>query len=293
MAAMNPTLRAAVWMIGAILSFSSMAVAGRAVSFELDTFELLLYRSLIGIVIVLAVGGAAGTLGQINTRYFSTQMIRNICHFIGQNLWYFALTAIPLAQVFALEFTSPLWVIALSPLLLGERLTPMRVLAGVIGFVGVLIVAQPGTDTLSWGLAAAALSAIGFAGTAIFTKKLTRHTTLTNILFWLVVMQAVFGLICAGYDGDIRLPSGVTAPWLMLIGFGGLLAHFCLTKALTIAPASTVMPFDFVRLPLIAIIGALFYNEPLNVFVFIGAGAIFLANTITIRASVRQLGVKE
>ncbi len=279
----NPTLRAAVWMIGAILSFSSMAVAGRAVSIELDTFELLLYRSLIGIVIVTVIAGAAGTLPQISTRHFSTHLIRNISHFIGQNLWYFAITVIPLAQVFALEFTSPLWVIALSPFLLGERLTQTRVLAGILGFIGILIVARPGAESLSWGLGAAALSAIGFAGSAIYTKKLTRDTSLTTILFWLVIMQSVMGLICAGYDGQINLPTMVTLPWVVLIGAAGLVAHFCLTKALSIAPASTVIPFDFARLPLIAVVGMLFYNEPLDGFVFLGGIIIFAANYLNIK----------
>ena len=279
----NPTLRAAVWMIGAILSFSSMAVAGRAVSIELDTFELLLYRSLIGIVIVTVIAGAAGTLPQISTRHFSTHLIRNISHFIGQNLWYFAITVIPLAQVFALEFTSPLWVIALSPFLLGERLTQTRVLAGILGFIGILIVARPGAESLSWGLGAAALSAIGFAGSAIYTKKLTRDTSLTTILFWLVIMQSVMGLICAGYDGQINLPTMVTLPWVVLIGAAGLIAHFCLTKALSIAPASTVIPFDFARLPLIAVVGMLFYNEPLDGFVFLGGIIIFAANYLNIK----------
>lgn len=281
----SPTLRAALWMIGAIVSFSSMAVAGRAVSFELDTFELLLYRSLIGVLIVVSIGGFVGTIPQINPRQFSTHLLRNICHFTGQNLWYFALTVIPLAQVFALEFTAPLWVIALSPLLLGERLTKLRVLAGIIGFIGILIVARPHTDTLDWGLIAAAIAAICFAGTTIFTKRLTRSSTTTNILFWLVVMQSVFGLIFAGYDGDIQGPSAQTLPWLILIGVGGLLAHFCITRALTIAPASTVMPFDFARLPLIAIIGALFYNEPLDALVFLGAAIIFAANYLNFKAA--------
>jgi drug/metabolite transporter (DMT)-like permease len=281
----NPTLRAAVWMIGAILSFSSMAVAGRVVSIELDTFELLLYRSMIGIVIVTIVAGVAGTLPQISTRNFSTHLIRNISHFIGQNLWYFAITVIPLAQVFALEFTSPLWVIALSPLLLGEQLTRTRVIAGMLGFIGILIVARPGAESLSWGLGAAALSAIGFAGSAIYTKKLTRDTSLTTILFWLVVMQSVMGLICAGYDGQINLPTMVTLPWVVLIGAAGLVAHFCLTKALSIAPASTVIPFDFVRLPLIAVVGMLFYNEPLDGFVFLGGAIIFAANYLNIKKS--------
>lgn len=277
-------------MIGAILSFSSMAVAGRAVSIELDTFELLLYRSLIGIVIVLLIGGAAGTLQQITRQHLGTHLIRNTAHFAGQNLWYFAITVIPLAQVFALEFTSPLWVIAFSPLLLGERLTPMKLLVTAMGFIGILIITRPSPETLSWGVMAAALSAIGFAGSAVYTKKLTYNVSLTGILFWLVVMQAVMGLICAGYDGEIAAPSAVTMPWLLLIGAAGLLAHFCLTKALSIAPASTVVPFDFARLPLIAIVGALFYSEPLDVFVFLGGAVIFAANYLNIRTTAPRRG---
>ncbi len=272
-------------MIGAILSFSSMAVAGRAVSIELDTFELLLYRSLIGIVIVLLIAATAGTLRQITAQHLGTHLIRNTAHFAGQNLWYFAITVIPLAQVFALEFTSPLWVISFSPLLLGERLTPMKLLVTVMGFIGILIITRPSPETLSWGVIAAALSAIGFAGSAVFTKKLTRDVSLTGILFWLVVMQSVMGLICAGYDGKIAAPSAMTLPWLLLIGAAGLLAHFCLTKALSIAPASTVVPFDFARLPLIAVVGALFYNESLDVFIFLGGAVIFAANYLNIRAS--------
>ncbi|MCK4711263.1 MAG: EamA family transporter, partial [Marinosulfonomonas sp.] len=194
-------------------------------------------------------------------------------------------TVIPLAQVFALEFTSPLWVIAFSPLLLGERLTPMKLLVTVMGFIGILIITRPSPETLSWGVIAAALSAIGFAGSAVFTKKLTRDVSLTGILFWLVVMQSVMGLICAGYDGKIAAPSAMTLPWLLLIGAAGLLAHFCLTKALSIAPASTVVPFDFARLPLIAVVGALFYNESLDVFIFLGGAVIFAANYLNIRAS--------
>ena len=95
-------------------------------------------------------------------------------------------------------------------------------------------------------------------------------------------MQAVFGLICAGYDGDIALPSLQTLPWVVLIGCAGLLAHFCLTKALSIAPASVVMPIDFVRLPVIAIVGMLLYAEPLDALVFVGAAFIFAANYLNI-----------
>jgi len=92
-------------------------------------------------------------------------------------------------------------------------------------------------------------------------------------------------LAVAGYDGYIQIPSPMIWPWLLWIGLAGLIAHFCLTKALSIAPASTVVPLDFARLPLIAVVGALFYNEPLDVFVFLGALMIFAANYLNIRCS--------
>ncbi|SLN15596.1 DMT family transporter [Pseudooctadecabacter jejudonensis] len=280
---MSNTLRAAFWMIGAIVSFTSMAIAGRAVSFELDTFEIMLFRSLTGIVIVLAVGTFAGTLRQVNSAQLGLHGIRNLAHFTGQNLWFYALTVIPLAQVFALEFTTPIWVILLSPLLLGERITAIGAVAAALGFAGVMIVTQPGATAISSGTIAAATAAIGFALTAIFTRKLTRTQTITCILFWLTTMQAVFGLIAAGYDGDIAVPSAASVPWLVLIGCAGLLAHFCLTTALSLAPASIVMPIDFIRLPVIAIVAAQVYAEPLDPLVFAGAALIFGANYMNIR----------
>ena len=145
---MNDTVKAAFWMTGCIASFSTMAVAGREVAIELDTFEIMMYRSLFGLIIVLAVGSAVGTLGQINRQNLGLHAMRNVFHFTGQNLWFFAVTVIPLAQVFALEFTTPLWVIVLSPLILGERLTAMRALAAVMGFCGILMVAQPDMQVL-------------------------------------------------------------------------------------------------------------------------------------------------
>ena len=126
--------RAAVWMLGAIASFSSMAVAGREVSVQLDTFELMMYRSAVGVLIVSAVLSVTGGWKNVTTDRLGLHLARNVAHFTGQNLWFFAVTVIPLAQVFALEFTQPIWVLLLSPLLLGERLTFVRSLAAAMGF---------------------------------------------------------------------------------------------------------------------------------------------------------------
>ena len=269
-------------MIGAIVAFSSMAVGGRSLSGELDTFEIMFYRSLIGFALVIAIASAGGTINQIRTDRLGLHFIRNLCHFFGQNLWFFAIATIPLAQVFALEFSSPLWVTLAAPLLLGERLTATKLFCALVGFGGIMVVARPDLSSLDPGLIAAALAAIGFAGSAIFTKMLTRDQSITCILFWLTGMQLVFGLVTAAGDGDLTLPSAPLWPWVVLVAIAGLVGHLCLTKALTLAPATMVMPFDFLRLPVIAIIGMLAYGEPLNIYVLIGAAIIFGANYLNI-----------
>lgn len=279
---MSTTLRAAFWMLGAISSFSAMAIAGRELGAQYDTFEIMMYRSLVGLVIVVAVAGWAGTLHQINRDTLGLHMIRNLAHFAGQNLWFYAVTVAPLALVFALEFTTPLWVVVLSAVLLGERLTAWRALAAVIGFAGILIVARPGMTPVSIGMLMAAGSAVFFGLTFIFTKKLTRRQSVTGIMFYLTALQLVFGLITAGYDGDIAAPTVQGAPLLVLVGLCGLLAHYCIANALNIAPAAVVAPFDFARLPFIAILAMLVYGEALDIWVFVGAVVIFGANYLNI-----------
>lgn len=279
---------AAVWMIGAILSFTLMAIAGREVSSVHDTFEIMLFRSITGVVIMVTVISVGRHWRSISFARLPLHILRNLAHFTGQNLWFFALTIIPLAQVFALEFTTPVWVILLSPLLLGERITRVGALSAALGFVGVLIVARPDPAGINVGLLAAGASAIAFALTAIMTRKLTRTDNIVTILFFLTVTQTAFGLIFAGYDGDIAPPTQATLPWILGIGCAGLLAHFCLTKALSLAPASIVMPIDFARLPTIAVIGMLLYDEPLDALVFLGAALIFVANYVNILAQTRE-----
>lgn len=285
---MNDTLKAALWMTGCIASFSAMAVAGREVSSELDTFEIMMYRSLFGAVIVIAVGALTGSLRQINRKNLRLHALRNVFHFTGQNLWFYAVTVIPLAQVFALEFTTPLWVIVLSPLILGEKLTPMRGLAAVMGFTGILIVARPDMQGINTGVITAASCAIFFALTIMLTKKLTRTQSITCILFYLTTMQLVLGVIAAGYDGDIAIPTLTSLPFVILIGAAGLIAHYCMTNALALAPATVVVPIDFVRLPVIAVIGMLLYNEALDIWVFAGAAIIFTGNYLNIWSETRR-----
>ena len=285
---MNPILRAALWMSGSIGSFSLMAVAGRELSGQLDTFEIMMYRSIVGVIVVCILAGATGAWRNIKTDRLGVHLMRNVAHFTGQNLWFYAVTVIPLAQVFALEFTSPIWVIVLSPLILGERLTLVRALAALMGFIGILIVARPDMAGLNAGVITAASCAIFFALTIMLTKRLTRHEGITSILFWLTLMQLVMGVVMAGWDGDIALPNAQTGPWVFMVGCAGLLAHYCLTNALSIAPATVVVPIDFIRLPTIAIIAMLAYGEAIDIWVFVGAMVIFAGNYLNIWMETRR-----
>ena len=279
----SDTLRAALWMSGGVLSFTAMAIGGREVSGALDTFEIMLYRSATGIVVMTALVLLARRGGEIRATHLGGHAVRNLAHFTGQNLWFLAITLAPLAQVFAVEFTSPLWVLLLAPLILGERARPVQVAVAAVGFAGVLIVARPFGGAVSPGLLLAALAAISFALTNLLTRRLTRAESVTAILFWLTAIQLGLGLACAGFDGDVALPSAAAAPWVVTIGLAGLCAHWCLTNALRLAPASTVMPIDFARLPLVAVLGALLYGEALDPWVLLGGAVVFGAAWANLR----------
>jgi drug/metabolite transporter (DMT)-like permease len=274
---------AALWMAGAVASFTTLAVAGRAVSVDLTTFELMFWRSLIGLAILLGFVGLVRPERAFATGRLPLHLARNIAHFAAQNLWFFAIATTPLAIVFALEFTTPIWGLLLAPLILGERLTRRGLLGAAIGFAGILVVAGPSTVALSPGLVAAAACAIGFALSITMTKILTRTEPLLVILMWLHVMQAIFAAVIVGHDGHIALPAPERLHWMVLIGITGLTAHLCLTRALQSAPASLVMPMDFARLPVIAIVAMLVYGEPLDPFVLAGAALIFLGNWVNLR----------
>ena len=277
-------LAAALWMTGAIAAFTAMAVATRQIKGAHDTFEILAYRSMIGFLIVVTLALGLGRLQQIRADRLGSHLLRNVFHFTGQSLWFHAVTVIPLAQVFALEFTSPIWVILLAPLVLGERLTRTRLLAAALGFAGTLIVANPDFANPNPGILAAAGAAFFFASTNLMTKALTKGEAIVSILFWLTLIQAGFGTLAMFADGDVSLPTLATLPWLVLIGIAGITAHLCLTTALSLAPASVVVPVDFARLPIIAVVGAAFYAEPIEVTLFLGAGLIFFGIWLTLRS---------
>lgn len=281
--ARRATLRAAGWMCGAVVSFTAMAVAGREAGRQLDAFEIMTFRAMVGFAIVVAVGAFFGRLHTVASQRLLLHFTRNAAHFAAQSAWLVALTLIPLAEVFALEFTYPIWVVLLSPIFLRDRLTRIRVVAVLIGFAGILVVTRPGLVPVSDGALAAVAAAVGIAVATMTTKKLTRDQTVICILFWFTLMQIFMGLITAGWDGDLALPPVETLPFIATVGVAGLTGHYCLANALMVAPASVVAPMDFLRLPVGAVLGAILYSEAIDPFVLLGGLLILAANYLNIR----------
>ena len=276
--------RAIAWISVALVSFSVMAVAGRELSSDLDTFSIMFYRSLLGLVLVTCfMPFTRQGFTAVRTRRLPLHLTRNVFHFTGQNLWFYAVSLVPLAQVFALELTTPIWVALLAPLLLGERFTPLRLGAIILGFVGILVVVRPGYTSLGPGEFAAIACVAGFVGTVIGTKKLTATETTLTIIFWMTLSQAVMALIIL--LGAPVLPPAAAVPWVILIGLCGLSAHVSIAQAFRYADASVVAPMDFLRLPLIALVGMVIYGEALDLWVFIGGSIVFLGNYLTIRTA--------
>lgn len=277
-------LRALDWMTGAIASFTAMAVAGREIQVEMNTFELMLCRSAVGFLVIAA---SSRGFAQTRTANAGLHLRRNLVHYAGQNLWFFAVTLIPLGQLAALEFTNPIWVALLAPAFLGERLTPIRLAAAALGFLGVLVVAQPGVSPLGPGHAAGLAAALCFALNTLYTRRIMAFDAVLCVLFWMTLSQTAMSLALA-LPGGLPLPSAEVAPWIVVVALAGLSAHFSLTSALAHAPAGVVAPMEFLRLPDVALVGMWLYAEPLRGAVFTGAALIDAGNLIGLRSESRS-----
>ncbi|MFN3688279.1 DMT family transporter [Salinarimonas sp.] len=285
-----------LWMAGALISFSAIAVAIRELAGVLNVFEMLAFRNAVGLVLLAGmVVARPGRIGELRTARLGRHAQRNLVHFAGQYAWAVGVTLLPLAVVFAVEFTAPALTALFAVLLLGERMTRTRGLAILLGFVGILVIVRPGTGELGWPVAIVLFSALAFALTAIATKSLTRTETTFAILVYMNAMQLPMNLLGAQADVLARLAEAPVLP-LLAIGIGGFTAHWCLTNAYRNGDAIMVVPLDFLRIPLIAFVGLALYAEPLDPFVFLGAGIVvagILINLRAERAAIRAGAAKE
>jgi drug/metabolite transporter (DMT)-like permease len=283
-----PIARVVLWMIGTLLSFSAMAVSIRELSATLSIMEILSARAAAGLLIVGALLVIRPALRRaLNRRHLGLHALRNSIHFGAQYLWATSLLLLPLSTVFALEFTMPAWTMLLASLLLGERMTPSRIGAVVLGLLGVFVILRPGIETFHPAALLVLTAALGYSVQNVATKQLTTTESTFAIVFWMNVIQLPLGLI--GADPWFATRLGLhELPALAGLGIAGVSAHYCLSNAFRAGDASLVVPLDFLRIPLIAVVGWWLYGEPLDIFVVAGAGLIILGLLWSLRREARS-----
>ncbi|MBZ9677159.1 DMT family transporter [Mesorhizobium sp. ES1-1] len=273
--------KAAFWMALSIASFLAMSVAGRATTAELNVFQVLELRSVIGFIILLPLVMTNGGFAAMRTGRPLAHLARNVVHYSGQAAWLYALTLIPLAVLISIEFTTPIWTAIFAVTFLGERLSRPRLAAIALGLIGVVIIVRPGVGPVNPGHLIVMGAAVCFGISVVMVKSLTRTDSVVRIIFWMLIIQSVVGLIPALYEW--RNPPLELWPWIVLIAFTGMSSHFCMARALSHADATVISPMDFLRVPLSAVIGWLLYQEKIDAFTAGGALLILMGNLLNLQ----------
>ncbi|MCX8282375.1 DMT family transporter [Phyllobacterium sp. 0TCS1.6C] len=274
-------IRAALWMAGSLVAIILMAVSGREASRELNVFQIMEMRSLIGLVMLYPLVRAAGGLRAMQTSRMWLHIARNTAHYTGQFAWLQALSLIPLAQLIAIEFTTPAWTALLAVAFLGERLTLWRGLTVLLGIIGVVIIVRPGMASIETGQLIVLGAALTFGISFTMVKSLTRTDSAVRIIFWMLVIQSAIGFLPAAWFW--RWPSLEVMPWIIIIAFTGTFSHYCMARALNHADATVVVPMDFLRVPLTAVVGWLLYAEQIDIYTAAGAALILCGNALNLK----------
>ena len=278
-------LLAGTWMIGALFFLSGMAIAGRELSIELNAFQITFIRTVVCLAVLVPLLCVIG-FHRVNTTRRRMHVTRNVIHFGGQTGWLYGLSVLPFAEVFAIEFTAPIWTAILAVIILKERLTRSRTIAILLGFTGILIILRPGIDVMQPAAFVVLFAALCFASTYVFTRYMTVSETPITVIFYMNLVQCPMGLV-ASVPGW-TLPSLELWPWVVLLGISGLGSHFCFAHAFKHADATVVSPLDFIRLPLIAVVGLVFYNEGWDHLILLGGAVIFAGNMINLWSERRR-----
>ncbi len=267
-------------MLIALASFALMAVAGKELSKNIGTAEILFFRSLIGLLILLIIISIIG-FESIKTMSIKKHMARNASHFFGQYGWFYGIAFIPLAEVFALEFTVPIWTAIAATILLNEAITKIRVVSIALGLLGVLVILRPTVEIIHPAAIVVIVGAMAYGVAHTLTRSIVKHDSPFSVLFYMCLIQLPAGLLLA--FSDWVMPSGIMWFWLLVVGVTALSAHYGMSKALIHADAMVVVPMDFLRLPLIMLVGLYFYNEPIEGLFLLGASIMLFGNYLNLQ----------
>jgi len=266
--------KAIILNIMSIVLFSIMLIFIRKASENLHILEVVFFRNLLAFFVMLPILKSTGLVAikMNNTKLF---FVRGFFGAIGMLAGFTCLTLIPLAQATAISFAQPIFITIGATIFLGEIIKVRRIVAIVIGFIGMLIIVQPGVNSFSFGIMLAIIAALAHSLNALIVKKLTLTETPQAIITWMVIILIPITLIPALVVWE--WPSFETWLYLWGIAIVGSLAHFLWTKSYSMADITSLQPIEFIKLPIIALLGWIIFSEIPGTWTWVGGLIIFIS----------------
>ena len=268
-------VKGALWMLVSAAALAGLTGVVRHMSAGLHPFEIAFFRSFFGLLI-LAPWLMRSGLGVLRTKRLGLYTLRCALGVATMLMWFTAISMVPLADAVALGFTSPLFVILGAALFLGEVVRGRRLGATLCGFAGALIILRPGGGVLDLGAVLVLLSAVTLAGANLSVKELSRTEPVQAIVTYMVIFMVPLTFIPALLVWQTPTPAQLAE----LAGLAAVatLGNYAMTRAVAVADASAVMPYDYARLPFAALIGFFVFGETSDAATWIGAGVIAVAS---------------
>jgi len=257
-----------------IVFFSIMVIFIRKASENLHILEVVFFRNLLAFIVMLPLLTSTGlaAIKMNNTKLF---FMRGFFGAIGMLAGFTCLTLIPLAQATAISFSKPIFITIGATIFLGEIIKARRIAAIIIGIIGMLIIVQPGVNSLSFGIMLAIIAALAHSINALIVKKLTLTDSPQAIVMWMVIILIPITFVPAVTVW--QWPSFETWLYLWGIAIVGTLAHFSWTKSYTMAEITSLESIEFIKLPIMALFGWMIFSEIPGTWTWIGGSIIFIS----------------
>ncbi|MGY9056248.1 MAG: DMT family transporter [Alphaproteobacteria bacterium] len=286
---MKPLIQAAILATIAAVFFSGMSILIRHVSAELHALEIVFFRNFLALCWMTPWLMKVG-LGGLKTNRLPMYGVRALFGVIGMISGFWAITLIPISDATALSFLAPIFATIGAALFLGEDVRLRRWSAVLIGFAGAMIVLRPGVETLQLGSILALIGCVAMAANKLVMKSLTRTEKPEAIVTYMVLMLTPLTLVPALFVW--QWPTLETFGWMVLLAGCGTVGHICITNAYRLADLTVVMPFDFTRLPLSALLAFLLFSEVPTIWTWVGGGVIFAATFYIARREAQVMEAK-